>query len=1202
MAVYQFSALSDGQAISFNASADLLNFDQTTVAAGDLTLTAEGSGVRVVVKSGPQAGKDILLTGFTLEQIAATNFTFADGSVARVGDNSVGTAGDGGNNFLSGGAGRDLLMGLGGNDNLQAGDNNDSVVGGAGNDAVSGNNGNDWLTGGTGNDTLNGGGGQDSFVLNEQGAANADLLADFSTGWDNIQLDAAALTQIGAAGRFVAGDARFFAGTAAHDADDRIIYNSATGQIFYDADGNGAGAAQLLGTLGAGRTVTATDFWVFGEAGGGGGGNVINGTAGDDTLIGTPGNDTINGLGGNDSIRGGEGADSMSGGDGNDTVDGYNHRTFDTDPDVDTLAGGFGNDLLMVDNAADVVVDAGGIDTVRAGNISWTLASGFENLILDNDESTVSGIGNELNNVIGQLNHGWHMQLEGLGGNDTLFGGFQNDTLLGGDGNDSLEGGEDVDTMDGGAGNDTLGAAGGFGDDDMWGRTGADHFAVATPGDFANRVHDFETGVDKLRIDGDRMANVGAEGNFVANDARFFAGAAAHDADDRVIWDGSVLWYDPDGTGSAAQQQVAWVTGSVVATDIFVVNGSGGGSVINGTAGNDSLVGGPEADTLNGFAGNDTLDGGGGGDSMLGGDGNDLYFVDNINDVIVEGQNTGIDEVRSSISYTLSDFVNNLTLTGFAQSGTGNAIDNIITATAFGSSLDGRDGNDTLLGGAGQDFMLGGAGNDSLVGGALNDFLQGAAGNDTLLGGDGNDDISLAGSIGPFGSDVVDGGAGTDRVQFSNGDGTSVAAALTINLAAGTVTSSAGSATLAGIEDAVGGDGADLITGNTGNNFLGGGFGSDTIDGGAGNDTLTGGGSEPDTFLFTAAPGAANADVVGSFASGSDSIRLDATVMPALGATGQFSAGDGRFWAAAGASSGHDADDRVVYNTSTGELWYDADGSGAGAAQLIATLRFNPFTPPAALAATDIWVDNGSSGGGGSTINGTAGNDSLVGTAGNDTINGNQGNDTLRGMGGDDSLDGGSGTDLLDGGTGNDIYVVSAGDTLTDAGGIDQIYSPVSWALGSGFENIELVGTANADASGNFMANVIIGNNAVNVLRGRDGNDTMTGNGGADFFDFTTAPSAGNADTITDFTSVDQLRFEDAAHAGIGATGTWAASDGRFWASTTGTAHDATDRVIYNTSTGELYYDADGSGAGAAQLVATLQGAPTVSASDITVI
>src|SRR5260221_547170 len=181
------------------------------------------------------------------------------------------------------------------------------------------------------------GGGQDTFIFRESGGSDADTLPDFASNWDRIELDAAGFGAIGAPGRFSAGDARFFAGTAAHDADDRIIFNSATGQIWYDADGNGSGAAQLIATLGAGRGGVATDFTVTGTSSGGG---TINGTAGDDTLVGMPGPDTINGLGGNDSIRGGEGADSLSGGDGNDTLDGHNHRTFDTDLDVDTLNGG----------------------------------------------------------------------------------------------------------------------------------------------------------------------------------------------------------------------------------------------------------------------------------------------------------------------------------------------------------------------------------------------------------------------------------------------------------------------------------------------------------------------------------------------------------------------------------------------------------------------------------------------------------------------------------------------------------------------------------------------------------------------------------------------------------------------------------------------------------------------------------------------
>jgi class 3 adenylate cyclase len=77
----------------------------------------------------------------------------------------------------------------------------------------------------------------------------------------------------------------------------------------------------------------------------------------------------------------------------------------------------------------------------------------------------------------------------------------------------------------------------------------------------------------------------------------------------------------------------------------------------------------------------------------------------------------------------------------------------------------------------------------------------------------------------------------------------------------------------------------------------------------------------------------------------------DNAVMAALGADGAFASNDARFWAAAGANAGHDANDRVVYNTSTGQVWYDADGSGSGAAQLVATLQAG-----AALGAGDITV------------------------------------------------------------------------------------------------------------------------------------------------------------------------------------------------------------------------------------------------------
>src|SRR5439155_13239309 len=110
-------------------------------------------------------------------------------------------------------------------------------------------------------------------------------------------------------------------------------------------------------------------------------------------------------------------------------------------------------------------------------------------------------------------------------------------------------------------------------------------------------------------------------------------------------------------------------------------------------------------------------------------------------------------------------------------------------------------------------------------------------------------------------------------------------------------------------------------------------------------------------FVFSSYPYAGNADRVTDFTSGVDQIRLNAGAMLALGPNGNFAPNDVRFYAAAGASGGHDADDRVVYDTSSGNLWYDADGNGTGAAQLIATLQ-----PGATLAASDIAVDNAPAG------------------------------------------------------------------------------------------------------------------------------------------------------------------------------------------------------------------------------------------------
>jgi Ca2+-binding RTX toxin-like protein len=176
-----------------------------------------------------------------------------------------------------------------------------------------------------------------------------------------------------------------------------------------------------------------------------------------------------------------------------------------------------------------------------------------------------------------------------------------------------------------------------------------------------------------------------------------------------------------------------------------VLGGAGGSTTSNqtltGTAGADSLVGGAGKDSLYGGAGDDTLDGGTGADYMEGGSGADTYYVDNAKDTVKESDNTPegssglilqvdigstIDAVISSVKYTLTTYVENLTLTGSAKiDGTGNDEGNAITGNSANNKLTGKTGNDSLDGGEGNDTLAGDAGADTLEGGAGADKLTG---------------------------------------------------------------------------------------------------------------------------------------------------------------------------------------------------------------------------------------------------------------------------------------------------------------------------------------------------------------------------------------------------------------------------------------------------------------------------------------------
>ena len=218
------------------------------------------------------------------------------------------------------------------------------------------------------------------------------------------------------------------------------------------------------------------------------------------------------------------------------------------------------------------------------------------------------------------------------------------------------------------------------------------------------------------------------------------------------------------------------------------------------------------------------------------------------------------------------------------------------------------------------------------------------------------------------------------------------------------------------------------------------------------------------------------------------------------------------------------------------------------------------------------------------------------------SLTGNEFAQTLIGNAGDNYLDGGAGADTLQGLGGNDTYIVdNAGDQVLEAvgGGNDLVAALTSYALNAGAE-VETLSTINAGSNaainltGNEFGQTIIGNAGANVLDGGLGADTLQGLGGADTFAFTTALGGGNVDAITDFVhGTDKIALDDAIFgAGIGTPGAFNAN-----AFVIGTAAgDADDRIIYDSATGQLFYDADGNGAGAAVLFATLQGAPVRSA------
>ncbi|VWX62303.1 hypothetical protein VARIO8X_60152 [Burkholderiales bacterium 8X] len=272
-------------------------------------------------------------------------------------------------------------------------------------------------------------------------------------------------------------------------------------------------------------------------------------------------------------------------------------------------------------------------------------------------------------------------------------------------------------------------------------------------------------------------------------------------------------------------------------------------------------------------------------------------------------------------------------------------------------------------------------------------------------------------------------------------------------------------------------------------------------------------------------------------------------------------------------------------------------------------------------------------------IVGTAGNETLSGNnninvlyglAGNDSLNGNGDNDLLVGGAGNDRLDGGKDIDAMYGGTGDDTFVVDGGlDLVIERAneGRDAVQASASHTLADNVEELLLTGTSNIDGTGNALDNLINGNGGRNALAGGAGNDLLRGGGeadtlrggagidilvgglgkdllygnagtagdaAADTFVFNTALNASNnVDTIYGFeaSAIDKIALDPRIFAAL-AGGPSAGLDAtEFRASNGGNAADANDFILYDTATGNLYYDANGSGSGGRVQFASLSGA-----------
>lgn len=783
------------------------------------------------------------------QQLAAIRF--ADGTVwtrEQINDRFV-VQGSGSeqNDNLTGWEGRDQIEGLGGDDRLSGAGGSDQLVGGRGNDEVDGGAGNDRYVFriGDGTDRITALDLAGDDVLQLTGMRRNDVA--FTRSADSLVIGTIGTTDRITIDRYFegegAGSDRSSSGVQAIEFDDVRLSVADVRAMFQVPVSGTPGADYLWGA--------STSEIIMGGAGN----DTLLGAGGDDTLLGGDGNDSLDGGLGVDRFDGGPGDDVLSSlattnnhfvpiNNGDDTFvfgRGYGHdvaQDFNpvTTPSTDrivlkdllpgdvALGRGDSGTMVSLSGDTDLLIRVPGSDEhLRVLNFFdadphfwierlefadgsiWGREEVLANLSADSSAPTagrdflLAGPGSD--------------SINGQSGNDVLWLGEGNDVGEGGEGDDHLQGGSGSDYLSGGAGNDEL--LGGIGADVLDGGAG-DDYLIGGIGPF---VTDAASDTYLFRRGGgrDTVVHTGSAG---AADTVFLVDLAPADVElgwtvsnelrVRILGTDDLLFVQKQFDASAQGKIDAIRFGDGTVFDAATIdnlarqnrddfmNGSSSADVLDGGAGNDDLRGGAGNDTLLGGSGDDRLDGETGADAMHGGPGNDFFVVDNAGDTVIEASGAGTDSISASVSYTLPQEVENLSLSGVAGAlnATGNALANRMTGNTYANRLEGGAGNDVLDGGTNRDTMLGGAGDDTY-------YVDNAS----------------------------------DTVTENTNEGTD----LVVSSVSRTLGSNQEHLTLSGTAaiSATGNTGSNYLSGNSGDNALNGAGGTDVLQGAAGNDSLT---------------------------------------------------------------------------------------------------------------------------------------------------------------------------------------------------------------------------------------------------------------------------------------------------------------------------------------------------------------------------